>query len=150
MSEGTRVTQNERGLAGLAHGSILLGIFTGGIGGVVAAVIIWLTQREKSAYAAYQSLQAAVYQGVIFLVTMTCWCCWGLLWTASIMAPLISNPERYENQPPASLWWGLVLMIIPLGVWGLTTLYGMYGAARCFGGHDFKYAVIGDWLKSQE
>ena len=48
MSEQTIVTQNERGLSGLAHGSILLGMFTGGVGGIVAAVIIWLTQKEKN------------------------------------------------------------------------------------------------------
>lgn len=150
MSEQTVVAQHERRLAGLAHGSILLGIFTSGAGGIIAALIIWLSQKEKSIYAANQSLQALVYQGVVFLVTMTCWCCWGLLWTASFLTPIIGNPERYENQVPATLWLGLALIIIPLGVWGLTILYGLYGAVCCFGGHDFKYAVIGDWLKSQE
>jgi len=44
---------------------------------------------------------------------------------------------------------GLFLMIVPFGIWGLTILYGLYGAARCLGGHDFKYAVIGNWLNSQ-
>lgn len=150
MSEHVMVTQNERGLAGLAHGSTLLGLFTGGIGGIIAALVIWLTQKEKSAYVAHQSLQALVYQAVTFLITMTCWSCWGLLWMASILAPLINNPDGYEDNPPVTLWLGLVLMIIPLAVWGLTVLYGLYGAARCFGGHDFKYAIIGNWLESQE
>ena len=149
MSEHVTTTQNERGLAGLAHGSILLGFFTGGVGGIITALVIWLSQREKSAFVAYQALQALVYQAVTFLITMTCWCCWGLLWMVSILAPLIDNPDLYENNPPASLWVGLVLMLIPLAVWGLTILYGLYGAARCFGGHDFKYAVVGNWLESQ-
>lgn len=150
MSEQAMVTQNERGLAGVAHGSVLLGIFTGGVGGIIAALVIWLSQKEKSAYVAYQSLQALVYQAVTFLITMTCWCCWGLLWMVSILAPVIGNPDKYEDAPPASVWLGLVLMIIPLGIWVLTILYGLYGAARCFGGHDHKYAVIGNWLESQQ
>jgi uncharacterized Tic20 family protein len=150
MSEHVANTQNERGLAGLAHGSILLGVFTGGVGGIIAALIIWLTQKDKSAYAAYQSLQALVYQGLTLLVTTVCWCCWGALYMAMILAPIISNPDRYEDTPPATVWLGLVLMIIPLAVWGLTVLYGLYASARCFGGHDFKYAVIGNWLESQD
>jgi hypothetical protein len=47
------------------------------------------------------------------------------------------------------LWAGLILMIVPLSIWGLTILYGLWGAARCLGGHDFKYAIIGNWLESQ-
>jgi uncharacterized Tic20 family protein len=150
MSEQAIVTQNERGLAGLAHGSILLGAFTGGVGGILAALVIWLSQKEKSAYVARQSLQALAYQAVTFLITMAVWCCWGLVWMVSIMAPLASNPHAYEDTPPATLWIGLVLMIIPLAVWVLIVLYGLYGAARCFGGHDFKYAIIGNWVESQE
>jgi uncharacterized Tic20 family protein len=150
MSEQVVIKQDERMLAGLAHGSIFLGPFTGGIGGIVAALVIWLTQREKSAYVTGQALQALAYQALTFLVTMAVWCCWGLLWLVSILQPLITNPEAYDNAPPAGLWVGLILMFIPLGVWGLTILYGLYGAARSFSGHDFKYIVIGNWLESQK
>ncbi|HDH09679.1 MAG TPA: DUF4870 domain-containing protein, partial [Chloroflexi bacterium] len=47
MSE-MRPTQDERLMAALAHASIILGPFTSGVGGIVAALVIWLTQREKS------------------------------------------------------------------------------------------------------
>ena len=40
-------------------------------------------------------------------------------------------------------------MIFPLGFMALTTLYGLWGAVRSTGGHDFKYAVIGNWLEGQ-
>mgnify|MGYP001828301959 CR=1 FL=1 len=149
MSEQMTPTQDEKTLAGLAHGSILLGILTSGIGGIIAALVIWIVQKEKSAYVAAQALQALVYQAVTFLLTMFVWCCWGALYMAMIMVPLLSNPGAYESAPPAGLWVGLVLMIVPFGIWGLTILYGLYGAARCLGGHDFKYAVIGNWLNSQ-
>jgi uncharacterized Tic20 family protein len=149
MSETTTLTQDEKVLAGLAHGSILLGIFTSGIGGIVAALVIWLVQKEKSAYVAGQALQALVYQSVTFIVTMLAWCCWGLLWMFLIFVPLTSNPAAFEAAPPAGLWAGLFLMVIPFAIWGLIILYGLYGAVRCLGGHDFKYAVVGNWLNSQ-
>jgi uncharacterized Tic20 family protein len=149
MSSERMLTQDEKNLAGLAHGSILLGIFTSGIGGIIAALVIWLVQKEKSAYVAAQAIQALVYQAVTFLVTMLAWCCWGALWMLMILVPLMGNPSAYEIAPPAGLWVGLFLMVIPFGIWGLTILYGLYGAVRCLGGHDFKYAIIGDWLEKQ-
>jgi uncharacterized Tic20 family protein len=146
MSQEAALTQEEKTLAGLAHGSILLGVFTSGIGGIVAALVIWAIQKEKSAYVAAQALQALVYQAVTFFITMLAWCCWGILWLILILAPITANPAAYQAAPPAGLWVGLALLVIPLGIWGIVILYGLWGAARCFGGHDFKYVIIGNWL----
>jgi uncharacterized Tic20 family protein len=149
MSKQQSLTQNERTLAALAHSSILLGLLSNGVGGIVAALVIWATQKDKSPYAAAQALQSMAYQGLTFLITIIAWCCWGVLYTLLIMVPLISNPGAYEAAPPAGLWVGLALMLVPLALWGLMILYGLYGAVRCMGGHDFKYAIIGNWLESQ-
>jgi uncharacterized Tic20 family protein len=149
MSQQVSVSQDEKTLAGLAHGSILLGLFTNGIGGIVAALVIWATQKDKSEYVAMQALQAMVYQAATFLLTMLAWCCWGLVWTAMILVPLWTSPGAYEQAPPAGMWIGLFLIVVPLAVWGVTILYGLWGAARCLGGYDFRYALIGRWLESQ-
>jgi uncharacterized Tic20 family protein len=50
-------TQDERIMAALAHASALLPMM-----GVIAPIIIWVTQKEKSQYVAFQSLQALAYQ----------------------------------------------------------------------------------------
>ncbi len=150
MGEQVMLKQDEKVMAGLAHGSILLSIFTNGIGGIVAALVIWLIEKEKSAYAAFQALQALVYQAVTFLLTMLVWCCWGVVWMIMFIPPLMARPEAYQNAPPAGMWIGLVLMVVPLAIWGLTILYGLWGAARCLGGHDFRYAIVGRWLESQK
>jgi uncharacterized Tic20 family protein len=142
--------QDERVLAGLAHGSIFLGALTNGVGGIGVALVIWLSQKEKSAYVAAQALQALVYQAVTFVIAMLVWCFWGMLWMAMLLPPLISNPEAYETDPPATLWIGLILMIVPLAIMGLTVLYGLWGAVRCFNGHDFKYVIIGNWLENRK
>jgi uncharacterized Tic20 family protein len=149
MSEEQTVSQDERVLAALAHGSILLGWFTGGIGGIVAALLIWITQKEKSPYVAFQSLQSLVYQIATMLLTILAWCCWFALWMALFMPPLLANPDAYSTTPPAGLWIGLFLMVIPMGIWILTDLYALWGAVRCLGGRDFRYAIIGNWLASQ-
>jgi uncharacterized Tic20 family protein len=143
------IKQNDKVLAAVAHASILLGLFTSGIGGIVTALVIWLTQKEKSAYATRQALQALVYQVATFLLTMLGWCCWGILWLVMLLPPLISNPEAYEYTPPPGLWAGMGLMLIPLAIWGLTILYGLWAAVRCLDGRDFKYVVIGRWLEHQ-
>jgi uncharacterized protein len=150
MSETKALTQEERTLAGLAHGSVLLGIFTNGVGGILAALVIWILQKEKSAYVAFQALQALVYQVAVFMVTMIAWCCWGVLYAVMILVPIASNPGAYEVTPPAGLWVGLILMVVPIGIWGLTILYGLWGAARCLSGEDFRYVLVGRWLKSTQ
>ncbi len=149
MSQEKAIAKDEEVMAALAHGSILLSIFTNGIGGIVVALVIWLIEKEKSAYAAFQALQALVYQAAAFLLTMLAWCCWGVVWMLGFLPPLLANPEAYQDVPPPGLWIGMLLMVIPLAIWGLTILYGLWGAARCLGGHDFRYAIVGGWLENQ-
>lgn len=149
MNESVSLTQEEKVMAGLAHGSIVLGLFTNGVGGLIGALVIWILQREKSAFAAAQALQSLVYQALTFAITMVFWCCWGMVYMLLIFPPIIANPEAYETTVPAGLWIGLALMIIPFAVWGITILYGLYGAVRSYGGHDFKYAILGKWLENQ-
>ncbi len=149
MIEQTGPRQSEKILAAVSHGSVLLGLLTNGIGGVVAALVIWLTQKEKSAYVAGQALQALVYQGFTMAVTLLAWCCWGVLWAALIILPLATDPDAYQNTVPTGFWVGLGLLAIPLAIWLAAIAYGLWGAVRCLGGHDFKYVIIGNWLESQ-
>jgi len=146
--EGAR-TQEEKQLAALAHASILLGLMSNGIGGIMAALVIWVVKKEKSPYLAFQALQAMVYQAITFVVIMMAWCCWTMLYLGLIFVPLLSNPSAYETSVPPGMWIGLLLIVIPLGIWGLVILYGLWGAARSLSGHDFEYALIGRWLKAQ-
>ncbi len=51
-------------MAALAHGSAVLNLFAG-IGGLIAALVIWMTQKEKSAWVAFHALQSLVFQAVV-------------------------------------------------------------------------------------
>ena len=130
-------TQEERLLAALAHGSLL----AGGIG-IAAGILIYVTQKEKSAYAAGQALQAALYQAIGMAIIVISWTIWTFFYLLTLI-PLIRNSEQYEQEPPAIFWIGLGSMIIPfliMGVWGV---YGLIGALRTWRGADFRYAVVG-------
>lgn len=148
MHKQSIVSQDERILASLAHGSILIGAFTNGIGGIATSLIIWLTQKEKSAYVSRQALQALIYQSAVFLVTWLAFCLWGAAFFLILIPTVITDPACCQNSPPPGMWAGLVLMVCPLGFWFASVLYGLWAAIRCLGGHDFSYVIIGTRLDS--
>lgn len=148
--EQQAIPQEERLMAALAHGSILFGIFTNGVGGIAAALVIWLTQKEKSAYVRFQALQALVYQALIFVVTMGLWFCWGMSWLVLLVPPLIANPDAYQTTPPPGMWAGLSLLSVPVCIGLITLLYGLWGGVRCLAGRDFRYLALGNWVAAQD
>jgi uncharacterized Tic20 family protein len=125
-------TGDERTWGMLAHLSVLLNLVTG-MGGPIAALIIYLVYKDRSRIVAYHSLQAFVFQ-------LICWvgggAVAGVMWALSgiLSAVLI----------------GLLLMpiaclfsLLPLG--GL--VYGIVGAVQVSQGKDFKYLWVGDWMR---
>ena len=137
-----KASADERVTAALAHGVVI----AYGLGAVGAAVI-WLLQKEKSKYVAFQALQAAVYQLVGLLVYIIGWSCWGCLYGLSFI-PMIANAEKYKDAPPPAVFFiSLALMVVPLGLMGLWMLYGLWGAWRAFQGRDFRYIVLGRMLE---
>ena len=63
------------------------------------------------------------------------------------MIPMISMAESSASGPPPLFYIGLGSMIIPFIVMLILWLYGLWGAVRVWGGHDFRYALIGGWLE---
>ncbi len=132
--------QDERVMAALAHGSAILPGM-----GVVAAVIIWVTQKDTSRYVGFQALQALVYQMAGVLVQIVAWCCWTALYFLSFI-PLIAAAEA-SAEPPAIFWISLALMVVPLVLMGLWIVGGLWGAVRALQGREFRYLVIGSQLE---
>jgi uncharacterized Tic20 family protein len=135
-----RPLQEERLMAALAHGSVVI---SGP--GILVGVLIWLTQKEKSAYASRQGLQAAVYQLLGMIVIAGLWMLWGVFYAIS-MIPMLRHPELYEDAPPPIFWVGMGTMAVPLFVMLVWGLYGLWGALKCWRGDDFRYAVLGKRL----
>ncbi|OGO14826.1 MAG: hypothetical protein A2Y93_05795 [Chloroflexi bacterium RBG_13_68_17] len=136
----SQVSSDERLMAALAHASVVL---SGP--GILVGVLIWLTQREKAAYASRQGLQAAVYQLLGMVVFVALWVVWGIFYAITTI-PMIREPERYQDGPPPIFWAGIISMALPLLLMVAWGLYGLWGALKCYSGQEFRYAILGKRL----
>jgi len=137
-------TQNDKIMAALAHVSAMLPMM-----GVIAPIIIWATQKDKSEYVAFQALQAIVYQLLMIFAWFVGMGCYMLSAFSTILTiPLTSG---YESNPESLL--PMLGFIFPLFIFGVIfiggvifVIYGVVGAVMTFQGKDFRYAVIGNRL----
>ena len=136
------ISTENRLLAALAHGSVV----TQGLG-ILVGVFVYITQREKSHYAAFQGLQAAVYQLVNLIIVIGMWVVWGIFYGLSILSLIKLEETNPDAAPPAIFWIAMISMFIPLIYMVLVGLYGLWGALRTWQGKDFKYLIIGSWLE---
>lgn len=123
---------DERTWALLAHLSVLVNLFTGFLGPVIA-LVIYLVYKDRSRYVAYQSLQSLVLQ-------LTCWIGAGIvatiLWiVAGLLTVICIGVILYPLAIIASL-----LPVVAL-------IYGVVAAIQTSQGVDFKYWLIGDWVR---
>jgi hypothetical protein len=83
-SYGSAVSKDERNLAMFAHLSAFAGLIFPAGGNVIAPLIVWLTQREKSAFVADQSLEALNFNITVLIGEVAC----GVLFVVGIGIPL--------------------------------------------------------------
>ena len=124
---GGMSVQDERTWSMLAHLSILVSIITG-IGGPIAAFVIWLVYKEKSQRVAFHALQSLWYQ-VVWIAILT------LGWTITAFLTVITLGI-------------LGFVLIPL--MGLLTMVPLihqcYAAYKVYQGVDYRYPVIADMI----
>jgi uncharacterized protein len=127
---------DERTWGMLAHLSTLLNRVTG-FGGPIAALIIYLIYKDRSRYVAYHSLQAMIFQliwwfgGGILI---------GLIWAVvGVLSALLIGIVLI----PVAVLATLLLALLPVGA----LVYGVVGAVKVNQGQDFKYWLVGDWVR---
>lgn len=124
---------DERTYAMLAHFSVLLNLVTG-FAGIIAPLIIYLVYKDRSRYVAYQSLQAFINQlvwwgGGIALITI------GWIVTSFLSIFVIGI---------FCIPFNLLSLLLPL----VPLIYGVVAGIKCNNGEDFKYWLVGDWVRS--
>ena len=62
-------SSDEKSWAAFAHENALLNL-TGGVGGIIAILVIWLTHKERSAWVAFHSFQSFAFQEAILILTI--------------------------------------------------------------------------------
>jgi len=127
---------DERTWAMLAHLSVLLNLVTGFLG-PIAALIIYFVYKDRSRYVAYQSMQAFVFQ-------LIWWVGGGLLiggiWGATGLLSIVIIGLLCI---PFSLIATFILLIMPL----VSLVYGVVGGIQASQGEDFRYWLVGDWVR---
>ncbi len=116
--------QDERTWSMLAHLSVLLSLITG-IGGPIAALVIWLVYKDKSQRVAFHALQSLWYQ---------------VAWIAIIFGYVIVSTI-------------LTVVIVGIFMFFLLPLIGLipivhqcYAAYKVNQGVDYRYPVIADMI----
>jgi uncharacterized Tic20 family protein len=146
-------SQDERVMAALAQISVLVPLL-----GVIAPIVIWVTQKDKSRYVAFQSLQAIAFQlTMIFawFVGMGCYMC--SFFSMFLAIPFGSSIESSQSVGPLFV----LPFFTPFLAMGLMflggflfILYGIVAAVMTFQGRPFRYAIIGrrveQFLQSKE
>jgi hypothetical protein len=130
-------SSEERTWSVMAHLSVLLNLVTG-FAGPIAALVIYLIYKDRSRTVAYHALQAMIFQLIWWygggLLIGLMWLVVGALSAILIGVILI----------PIAIVVTLVLALLPLGA----VIYGIIAAIQVNQGHDFKYWLVGDWVRS--
>ncbi len=131
-------SSDERTWAALAHASTLLNAATG-MGGLIGAAVIWLTQKEKSAWVAFHGLQSLVFQAAQSLIVSLVV---GVVWVVGFALSFITLGLGAIVAVP------VMIMVMFLGLALMTggLVYSLYGAYQVYEGREFRYIWIGDWV----
>src|SRR5215510_1615873 len=140
--------QNDKIMAALAHVSAILPFM-----GVIAPIVIWVTQKDKSEYVAFQALQAVVYQLSMILAWFVGMSCYMLSFFTMFLGIPFAG-ESGQVDPSIAPLFALGFMI-PFLVFGaifvggaLFVIYGLIAAIQVFQGKDFRYFIIGTRLEN--
>jgi uncharacterized Tic20 family protein len=127
-------SDDERTWALLAHLSVLLNLVTG-ILGPVAAIVIYFAFKDRSRYVRYHAMQAFLFQLLWWvgggILTTILWVTVGVL--AVVIVGLCLIP------------FALVASLLPLGA----LIYGVIGGIQVSQGQDFRYWLVGDWVRGE-
>jgi uncharacterized Tic20 family protein len=121
---GAMSAQDEQTWSMLAHLSVLLNIITG-IGGPIAALIIWLVYRDKSQRVAFHALQSLWYQVAWAVILAVGW-----FITVVLMFVLI----------------GFLLVPVMAIASLVPFVHQCYAAYKVYQGTDYRYPVIADLI----
>ena len=123
---------DERTWAMLAHLSTLLNLITGFLG-PIAALVIYLVFKDRSRFVAYQSMQSFVFQLVFWLGAGVLA---AIIWTISLLFSIVIVGLCLI--PVA-----FVISLVPFAA----LVYSVFAAIQCSEGVNFKYWLVGDWVR---
>lgn len=121
----------EKQWAMIAHLSVLVNLFTVFMGAAVP-LIIYFIYKDRSRFVAYHAMQSFVMQAICSFGGMLLAVVIGGVSQVIPFAGLICLPIS------------CIFALLPL----VALIYGTYGGIQVNNGQDFKYWMIGDWVRS--
>lgn len=139
QAEALQPTSDERVMAALSH-----------FFGVIAALIVWATQKDKSRFLRFQSLQAMAFEAVFMIVFVVLMMCAmgivfiGLLGMAFSAAHSAASPDSFVAIGVGSMLLplGMSFCIMPVSLAAL--IVRTIAAISVASGHNFRYPLIAD------
>jgi uncharacterized Tic20 family protein len=132
----------ERSMAALAHGSIVLNFFLPGLG-VVAALAVWLIQRDRSAFAARHARQATAFQIAWMVIPLVMVIAGALIGLVGFVTLAVADAAPAWLFLSFLVFGGLALAAITI----VGLLYALVGAYEASQGRDFHYWLIGNIVR---
>lgn len=107
--------------------------------GVIAPIVIWITQKDKSKFVRFNAIQAIFFQLIFFVLII-------LSIFIGMILIFISIPflEANPGGSPGTLFWvsmGILNLYFPL--WLFFSIYAVVAGVKSFKGKIFKYLIIG-------
>ncbi len=133
--------QDERVMAALAHIAVLLPMI-----GLIAAIVIWITQKDRSRFVAFQALQAIVFQLLLIVVWIGGMACYMASFFLTFFGT-IAFASFGSNGPPVGFLIPVAVIFGMIGLMGIFIIYGIVAAVLTFQGKDFRYPLIGRWVE---
>ncbi|MEN8242667.1 MAG: DUF4870 domain-containing protein [Chloroflexota bacterium] len=151
MTEQAIQSKEDQLVAAISHAGALIPTF-----GLLIPLVVWLTQKDRSAYLKVHALQAAIWQGIAFLFQILFFGCYILSFFMLIPFSILAEGEGAYVDPASG---GLVaggsillifcLIFIYIGGGLIHMGFSIGGIVQTLRGEDFQYPFIGRWVNNR-
>jgi uncharacterized Tic20 family protein len=113
--------------------------------GILAPIVIWFTQKEKSKFVRYNALQAIFFQLLFFILLILSIFIGIILMAISLILASTSS----GGEPGVFFWVSMGVMNLYFPLWFFFSIYAIVGAVKSFKGKTFRYLIIGKIIEKR-
>lgn len=129
-----KIKSDEKLMSILSHLAILIPNI-----GILAPIVIWLTQKEKSKFVRYHAVQAIFFQLLFFILLMLSLFIGIILMAISLIFANVSS----GGEPGTFFWVSMGIMNLYFPLWFFFSIYAIIAAVKSYRGKIFRYLIIG-------
>jgi uncharacterized Tic20 family protein len=129
-----KISSDEKLMSLLSHLSIIIPNI-----GVIAPIIIWVTQKDKSKFLRFNAIQAIFFQLLFFVLVI-------LSVFTGVILMLVSTfilTKSPDAAPGALFWVSMVIVYLYFPLYIIFVVYAAVAAVSSFKGRIFRYLIIG-------